>query len=625
MRLYIIVVIALFAFMSPSNAKADYPYDCFGLDVPSASSCGLVSTAGCCDAAGRTVWCDAGQLYCINCAAQEQTCGWSATYEFYDCDQVGEDPSGWEPYDCAGGCTPNCSGRTCGTDGCGGSCGTCADGQFCISGSCYNTPPVCNGSSVPIGSECGDVNYIGCCDSTGKTIWCSGAALYCVDCVGVGNPNCGWDAANSGYNCGTTGTEDPSGLYPLSCGPPPCVPDCYGKQCGDNGCGGSCGTCGAQFTCNASSQCEPVICTPSCSGKYCGPNGCGGTCGECAATEACSATGQCEPTVCDPTCAGRQCGSDGCGGSCGLCNPDSQCLAGLCVCNLPCGGSCCAAGAICYNSTCCTPMCTDMECGDNGCGGSCGTCTGDNVCNDDGICEAPPCEPSCGDDECGDDGCGGSCGACADYSVCVSGQCLCEFNCAGNCCPPNAKCVAGTCCIPSCDGKECGSDGCNGTCGTCPGSETCLADGTCQECQTDCADKECGSDGCNGSCGSCQPGETCTNGICLPPGQPDQTPDVVTPDVTAPDTTTEDLTEDLGTPDVAAPDQSHKDHSAPDLNSVDQESDQGGGLIIPAEDLASHTTTKTVGCSAQPTPTTSPLALSLLLLSLACAIMRKRG
>ncbi|MCM2325555.1 MAG: hypothetical protein NDI94_03770, partial [Candidatus Woesearchaeota archaeon] len=26
-------------------------------------------------------------------------------------------------------------------------------------------------------------------------------------------------------------------------GPPPCVPDCSGKECGGDGCGGSCGTC----------------------------------------------------------------------------------------------------------------------------------------------------------------------------------------------------------------------------------------------------------------------------------------------------------------------------------------------------------------------------------------------
>jgi alpha-amylase len=37
-----------------------------------------------------------------------------------------------------------------------------------------------------------------------------------------------------------------------------CTPNCTGKVCGSNGCGGSCGTCASGTTCNASGQCEPV-------------------------------------------------------------------------------------------------------------------------------------------------------------------------------------------------------------------------------------------------------------------------------------------------------------------------------------------------------------------------------
>ena len=60
------------------------------------------------------------------------------------------------------------------------------------------------------------------------------------------------------------------------------------------------------------------------------------------------------------------------------------------------------------------------------------------------------CVPFCGEDgeaQCGDDGCGGSCGTCP----------------AGNGCADNGKCE----CIPDCTGKECGSDGCAGICGKC--------------------------------------------------------------------------------------------------------------------------------------------------------------
>jgi len=35
-----------------------------------------------------------------------------------------------------------------------------------------------------------------------------------------------------------------------------CTPDCAGKECGADGCGGSCGTCVAPEACDASDQCE---------------------------------------------------------------------------------------------------------------------------------------------------------------------------------------------------------------------------------------------------------------------------------------------------------------------------------------------------------------------------------
>ncbi len=553
------------------------------------------SLSGCCDAAGRTIWCDGGQLYCINCKAQGQTCGWSATYEFYDCDQVGEDPTGINPLTCPGACVPNCSGRVCGSDGCGGTCGPCPGSQFCINGQCYYTPPTCNGSSAPVGSECGGINYIGCCDSAGKTIWCQGGALYCVDCVGVGNPTCGWDSEFSSYDCGTLGGEDPLGEFPILCGPAPCVANCYLKSCGDDGCGGICGTCGPSQICNASNQCENQVCVPACTGKICGPNGCGGSCGECASTESCDGTGNCIPIVCDPSCIGKECGNNGCGGSCGQCGQFAQCLSGLCICDIPCEIGCCAPGEACFQGQCCTPDCAGRQCGDNGCGGSCGSCLGQDQCNASGICEPPPCEPSCTGLECGNDGCGGSCGSCGLYSACVSGTCLCEFNCAGNCCAPNDKCVGGQCCTPDCSGKECGSDGCNG------------------------------------SCGDCQLPETCLDGACTIESNPDVSPDVVTPDVVTPDVVTPDsnqtdsqppadlaqdqgLTPDTTSPDSATQDTSPKDRANQDLAPVDQESDPGNGIIIPADQLDSdpQVITKTTGCAAK-AGSASPLTLGLLL------------
>jgi hypothetical protein len=87
-----------------------------------------------------------------------------------------------------------------------------------------------------------------------------------------------------------------------------------------------------------------------------------------------------------------------------------------------CGGS--AAGGPRTDS--CTPDCAGKACGDDACGGSCGECTGAQVCNGFGICYDPAtCEASCAGKECGDDGCGGSCGTCSGDDSCnqISGLC----------------------------------------------------------------------------------------------------------------------------------------------------------------------------------------------------------
>jgi hypothetical protein len=73
-----------------------------------------------------------------------------------------------------------------------------------------------------------------------------------------------------------------------------CVADCLGKVCGDDGCGGSCGTCSEGTACDASFRCA-ATCAPACAGKTCGDDGCGGSCGTCAAGATCTALGACEP------------------------------------------------------------------------------------------------------------------------------------------------------------------------------------------------------------------------------------------------------------------------------------------------------------------------------------------
>ncbi|MFO0748526.1 MAG: IPT/TIG domain-containing protein [Myxococcota bacterium] len=177
----------------------------------------------------------------------------------------------------------------------------------------------------------------------------------------------------------------------------PCVPQCDGKDCGDDTCGGSCGSCGA-LTCY---QGACVTCAPNCLSKQCGDDGCGGSCGSCGTDSECGGDFFCH-AVCHPACNGKECGSDGCGGSCGSCSGGEACQAGQCT-------------------TGCAPDCDGKDCGPDGCGGVCGTCTV-GTCQA-GVC-GPDCEPFCAGKDCGNDGCGGSCGTCGDGQTCQAGTCV---------------------------------------------------------------------------------------------------------------------------------------------------------------------------------------------------------
>ncbi|MBM4372776.1 MAG: thrombospondin type 3 repeat-containing protein, partial [Deltaproteobacteria bacterium] len=146
----------------------------------------------------------------------------------------------------------------------------------------------------------------------------------------------------------------------------PGVPSCVNKECGDDGCGGSCGVCPGGSTCTAGK----CTCVPDCTGKQCGSDGCGGSCGSCPPSYACQ-DGTC---VCLPQCQGKECGANGCGGSCGTCPPGHLCQAGWCICQ---------------------PSCVGKQCGSDGCGGDCGTCAVGYTCNASGKCEPPQTNP-CG-------------------------------------------------------------------------------------------------------------------------------------------------------------------------------------------------------------------------------------
>jgi len=75
-------------------------------------------------------------------------------------------------------------------------------------------------------------------------------------------------------------------------------------------------------------------------------------------------------------------------------------------------------------------------------------------------------------------------------------------------------------CEPECcAGRECGPDGCGGSCGDCGAGEACTGDGTCA-CEPDCGTMVCGLDPvCQQSCGACGLGTVCEQGACVPGGE----------------------------------------------------------------------------------------------------------
>ena len=360
-----------------------------------ADPCEGVTFEGCCD--GTTLqWCQAGALESLDC--DTDGCGWADGE--YNCGGVGSDPSGEFILSCDGTC--DCGSKECGDDGCGNSCGDCSAGLSCdASGACVEDAcqgitfdGCCNGDALtwceggvlevidcsdntacgwsdsdgyyncgtdgledpsgalpmdcgldgpvdnpdPPSDECNGIDDIGCCDGAVLT-WCDAGALEVIDCSD--NASCGWSDADGFYNCGTDGSAEPSGDWPLSCGDVGggCTPNCGAAQCGDDGCGGSCGTCGAGAECDTGSGMCISTCTPACDGKACGDDGCGGSCGSCGGGMACDeGAGTCS-VPCAADCTGKQCGDDGCGNSCGDCVASKECSAdGHCVAPDPCDG-----------------------------------------------------------------------------------------------------------------------------------------------------------------------------------------------------------------------------------------------------------------------------------------------
>ncbi|GAB4293734.1 MAG: hypothetical protein Kow0090_08180 [Myxococcota bacterium] len=319
----------------------------------------------------------------------------------------------------------------------------CAEGEICIGGECINkscTPDekrcdqnkvlTCNGE----GSGWYEYNCPGgeiCKDGECRAPVCNPSEKRCKDTKTIEmcrSDGTGWQDI---YVC-----KNNDECSDAKCA---CFPKCEGKECGWDGCDGECGKCNnppavecvdsktlrnylSNGVCAALSKCEYewvdtvcengceggkcLNCVPNCEGKLCGADGCGGSCGTCGEFEGCDpVTFTCVQT-CFPNCAGKECGSDGCGGTClpNVCNnsPGNVCAdantkreheaQGVCnssgVCEYSYTDTPCQYG--CENGACktCTPACEGKNCGDDGCGGVCGTCSDPlNTWCDNGVCK----------------------------------------------------------------------------------------------------------------------------------------------------------------------------------------------------------------------------------------------
>jgi hypothetical protein len=239
-------------------------------------------------------------------------------------------------------CQPDCTGKECGPDGCGGSCGdSCADTELCVAGTCTtDAPPGTCLSAIDLLEA--DAELIGTHVIMGDTS--TGIHSVSPTCNPASDANeqvytftidrvVGIDARMSGFDTvldlRLAACQDTAAT--VACSDDATPPGTNGSRIatmlqpgtyyliadGYNSLAGGPFTLSVRFTDG---------CVPQCDGRFCGDDGCGGQCGECADGEACTPGGRCQADPCVPACDGRECGTDGCGGMCGSCGDGDLCV-----------------------------------------------------------------------------------------------------------------------------------------------------------------------------------------------------------------------------------------------------------------------------------------------------------
>jgi hypothetical protein len=366
-------------------------------------------------------------------------------------------PAGLEP-DCDGRCFPSVMMRR--------GDGTCHDGTNRALPRLSCEAFGYDGGDCPCGDQC---SGRGTCQG-GTTCACDGGftGAYCQTPPMCGDATCGGgeNCRNCPGDCGACPSACGDGVCQVNAGEDcaNCAADCGACACGDGRCADTedCTSCEAD--CGECPQCGDTVCQPFLATSNF-PAAQGESCFDCPGD-----CGACQNDCCTPS---EDSGLWPLGGGC------SDATVAQCVCDLD--PTCCEAGwparcrdlaAASCGLTCCTPDCSGKDCGPDGCGGTCGSCSGDTVCSPTSTCDLPPrqdcCDPYAATG-CAQDNVCESC-VCALDPTCCSGAWDegCSALASRQC---NTECSCG--CIPDCDGRACGDDGCGGTCGSCGANETC--------------------------------------------------------------------------------------------------------------------------------------------------------
>jgi hypothetical protein len=462
-------------------------------------------------------------------------------------------------------------GESCVAGECKGYPLDCGDGNPCTGDECDEVQGCVN--EVLEGAPCDDGNFCTADDHCGGGGDCAGTPAACND----DNP-CTFDSCTPETGCvhqwlDEGACNDGNGCTQNdACSAGVCTGqtvDCDdGDPCTFDSCQEPLGTCISQpedglpcddgNPCTGGDFCEAGLCQPGQDGPACDD---GNPCTQ----DSCTVEQGCKYT---PT-AGTNCNDNNQCTSSDKCNSNGVCVGTALVCqdSNPCTVDGCDENSGCTFEVAVNQACDDANpCTDNDKCSSGGLCNGipkncddANPCTDDGCDLLAGCiytglsgqlcndnDACTSEDQCVNGSCTGVQMQCADNDACTSDYCLagqcvfqpiegcgtptCSDKCGQNlgscfcdewcqvqkdCCPDVCThCPYNWCCTPKCEGKECGSDGCGGDCGSCPEGKYCQGwQNKCAQC--DCDYKKCGEDQCGNSCGTCAAGQLCIVGLCV--------------------------------------------------------------------------------------------------------------